>query len=187
MSFFIVAVFIVAYMKMCEDERIQSFLWWNDRKFKKTASHFCKSNSFYVFNSVHETYIVNVRDQSTASNQFNKTRCLLTRARFILYDWMPKSKRKSETIELSQKTSIVKKLNKDTGRPPEHSLHWTEQTDKFVFDSAEKSTSLPVTLRTFLCFIASVLIDFMTLITLYCCEFIMQEVRQQKQIGRAHV
>ena len=98
---------------------------------------------------------------------------------------MPKNKRKSKTIKLSQKTSTVKKLNRNTGRPPEHSLHWTEQTDKFVFDSAEKSTSLPVTLRTFLCFIASVLIDFMNLITLYC-ELIMQEVRQQKQSRNGH-
>ena len=178
MPFFIVAVFILAYMKMCEDERIQSFFWWNDRKFKKTASHFCKLNYFYVFNSVHENYIVNNRDESTATNQFNKTRRLLTSARFILYDSMPKSKRKSETIELSQKTSTVKKLSKDTGRPPEHSIHWTEKTDNLLFDSTEKSTSLPVTLQTFLCFIASVLIDFMTMITLYC-EFIMQEVRQK--------
>ena len=180
MSFLILAVIILTNMKMCEDERLQSFLWWNDWKIKKKASQFYISNCFYNFKSVHENYKTNERDESTGINQFKETQGLLTSARFLLYDWMPKSKRKSETIELSQKTSTVKKLNKDTGRPPEHSLHWTEQRDKFVFDSVEKSTLLPVTLRTFLCFIASVLIDFMNLITLYC-KLIMQEVRQQKQ------
>ena len=145
--------------------------------FMKKASQFYMSNSFYVFQSVHENYNMNDRNESTAINQFNKIRGLLTSPRFILYDWMPKSKRKSETIELSQRTSTVQNLNKNTGRPPEESLHRTGQTDKFVFDLTEKSTSLPVTLRTFLSIIASlcVVIDLMSLITVYF-EFMMQEI-----------
>ena len=136
---------------------------------------------FYVFQSVHENFNINDRNESTAINQFNKIRGLLTSPRFILYNWMPKSKRKYETIELSQKTRTVNNLNKDTGRPREQSLHQTGRTDKFIFDSTGKSTSLPVTLRTFLSIIASlcVVIDFMTLITVYF-EFMVQEICQLK-------